>query len=151
MKKSAVFLMFLPHVCFILDASPLPPANFFIERVGETHTPPPPCRPSRAQPRSWFSLLLSFIWPHPFSARIKEPGALWVGSVQIRVPSPLCVCCGRDGFMLPPTHFQKLFKTPFLCAELPAERVCFTENTTKRNAEPSAVIAAAGFTRSRIP
>lgn len=66
-------------------------SHFSLKRlVWETPPSPPHCSLSlplslpvfQAGPNpDAHSLFLSFIWPHPFTAGIKEPSALWVGSV----------------------------------------------------------------------
>lgn len=85
---------------------------------------PPPMFSKPCPTQILLSLLLSFIWPHPFTAGIKEPWCI-VGRLSLKKGPLPCVCCGRAGFMLhPPTHTQEtsqhtllLTCVPFLMSE----------------------------------
>lgn len=62
----------------------------------------PPCLPSRAQPRSPFSLFVIHL-ASSFHCRDKGAQCI-VGRLSLKKGPLPCVCCGRDGFMLPPPH-----------------------------------------------
>lgn len=95
-----------------LNNKPPPPLAFFIEKVGLRNMHPhpaalslclplfPPCLPSRAQPRSPFFLFVIHL-ASSFHCRDKGAQCI-VGRLSLKKGPLPCVCCGRDGFMLPP-------------------------------------------------